>query len=846
MRIADHFLCRTANVDYESIHALQFEKTLGFLQEIEKRIKQQRELSVAIADEIHAQLSDMPDAIKSTLIVLRRDIYNHRHLKKKQLDHMSQYAHEPLVAPLIKQVTDYQALTAEVHDMQTTLAFIFEQELVEKRVLLTDKAQHDHFLNAVWLTKANLLKQFKKYASSDLKSVNKSRRQTESSVMSFYNRAAMKTTPFASFTGLSVGLLSEGNAIDLVQSSPRSIIKLNRSFIYTITHKLSQLEQILLYLKPRLNNTLKQSDGYYTYFKRGRDGTWDAFKNESRSRLKSSQQIEDILIQCDGNNQVHDILKKYPDSYALLMKLEKAQVIHIDFQIPDQTDDYLAELLNQLHMMPHHGDPYAQYLAELHQLESKISHATVPERQILVQSLKENIEKLDQLLSIDLTNYTHEKNIIYDDMIFSKTDHHIGRQQFDAIDFEQLSKIIACFDDTYRQRILFKNFFIAHYGVGGKCQNILDFYQFYRSFSDEERYAFIKNNLQAKDKQFLSELDACRNKIKSALSQHDDVAEIDAHMLSDINDLFEHMPGYDSLALFIQPDQQGGWVLDRAGCGFGKYFSRFHYLFNKQDVIESIQSCLNDTIHCDLQANLGINVNIHPNILGADLEYPGCQSAYEDEHRITLNDVSVIHDTDSDSLVLRDKQQRDINLIQHGFLFPRLGPKLYNFLCWFTPPGYFDLNLWDLHEGSNEVQRIPCVKFQNITLARGGWIVPNESLPQKTKQMSDLAYFTLVNQWISEHQLSTSCFIRSRTPVLSQDMPNNMQAWIEMLKSNKKRKPQFFDFKNALNMANFQRIVSENEHGLILQDLCPTPFPIKQNDTKHHAVEILVELYKDD
>jgi len=280
--------------------------------------------------------------------------------------------------------------------------------------------------------------------------------------------------------------------------------------------------------------------------------------------------------------------------------------------------------------------------------------------------------------------------------------------------------------------------------------------------------------------------------------------------------------------------------------GFGKYFSRFLYLFDEQYKNDSLlnNSKYEDSILAEICHDSNFNANLHPILVENEIVYPTSESGYS-KNKISCNDIYVrIHQQDAHSLELYElKTNKKIIPLDLGFLNPMMRPPLFQLLAKFAPASNFSLNFPDTYKtlntpeqkknedvtgnenkekisakdekidkaiteksGSSKQENIlqpkavleikheivyrPRIVLENtIILSRKIWKVPAQLYPVMQRGELKADYFIRVNEWRIKNGIPDKVYIRVRPlPVQPKNNLEQKKNGNEVDKANQNKK----------------------------------------------------------
>ncbi len=210
MKLFPHVLIRVAGGPFESLERLRLPETAQIANEIHvhktsiKRLKER--LSEALYEVIGAQTDN---AIRVSLINLRRDIFNEREVPLETLAQVGPHLPQEVYAA-IKQYIEHQE---DIDRLWQKGEATYRQELEVARHHLHDLIEADNLQKGLILSSQSLLKHgIPSYLSRDTSALTSQDKKTELSLIKYIARIYAKTSPFSTFTHLALGEITSKSA----------------------------------------------------------------------------------------------------------------------------------------------------------------------------------------------------------------------------------------------------------------------------------------------------------------------------------------------------------------------------------------------------------------------------------------------------------------------------------------------------------------------------------------------------------------------------------------------------------------------------------------------------------
>jgi hypothetical protein len=282
-----------------------------------------------------------------------------------------------------------------------------------------------------------------------------------------------------------------------------------------------------------------------------------------------------------------------------------------------------------------------------------------------------------------------------------------------------------------------------------------------------------------------------RNHIAVQWKENLDAEVIDID-LQDLEHVTGNLPSFSdevplSVSVFAQPFLQKGTtgLIVPEGkylAGYGKYFSRFLYLFDEEvtDHLRKTNLDLTDHHVAEICGDAHFNANLHPPLLPREISYPTGESGQADIQLRSSNlEVELDPQNEHDIWLRHGPSGKRVFPVDLGFLNPQTRPPLYQLLTRFTPVASFKLFLPERpqsleskepsptneraeEDGEEEstIIRRPRIRLEKrIVLARQQWQVPSQLFPERGGQESDVEYYIRVNRWRCKHNIPEEVYV---------------------------------------------------------------------------------------
>lgn len=125
-------------------------------------------------------------------------------------------------------------------------------------------------------------------------------RNIEQSLINYLSRMIFKPTPFSSFTGLNYGFFSqEDSSFEINTKESKGHTRINMVYLKKIERMLLNRISIKNKCYVSLNQTINEEENYM-FFRRGKDGTSQAFTGEAFIKIKKSELLKELIQYFEG------------------------------------------------------------------------------------------------------------------------------------------------------------------------------------------------------------------------------------------------------------------------------------------------------------------------------------------------------------------------------------------------------------------------------------------------------------------------------------------------------------------------------------------------------------------
>ncbi|EST24438.1 lantibiotic dehydratase [Streptomyces niveus] len=711
---------------------------------------------------------------------------------------------------------------------------------------------------------------------------DKRRRKIERSLLSYLYRTVCKTSPFSTFTGVALGEFEEEEVGDGFEvwvgekwtgHARVNVVALGRLAECVIADPVRRAD---LPVAPA--SGWGRDDDRVRYVRRwvttGDDDTavtFDAVKDRLFF-LRRSGTLERLL----------DFFEEHP----VLRYGELAAWLADDAQAhAEEAEQYLAALLDlgmvqvpALRTAVHDTDPLRAFQRSLRELgrpwamelagrldgavalTDRFAGAEPAERREVLAALRTTLQDIQSELGAEKARVP--QTLLYEDAAAGRgttMDLHAWRA-LTAAPLGRVESVLPAFDLTLPQRVTFKGYFLARYGQGGRCDDLLKLvHDFHEDFFDQYMTFTASRTPFDADGQYVPEvnwlglpqlkaIDTARQmfveRMRALWSTDGDRDEIDLDtgFLADIaTELAPAAPAFAPMSHHIQlADRRHDplVVLNRSYGGLSFPFSRFTQCFEGLDtalLAGAAQVQPPGAVFAEVTGGpVTSNLNLHGRLTEYEIVCPGESGTLPEDCRIHLDDLFIEHAIDEDGadrLVLRSTRLgREVVPVYLGYLVPLALPELPRTLLLLSPTSMSPLNVWGgVPEGEavGGVTRRPRVRHGSVVLSRRSWSAPAAELPLLAPGVGDDEWF------LGWHRFRRATGLPDRVFVTVSDSGARGATGA---------KPQYLDFDSPLSLTAFEALLKTDGARVVFREMLPDEDGLHAvSERGRHVSELAVE-----
>ncbi|MFR9725734.1 lantibiotic dehydratase [Streptomyces sp. MS19] len=886
------FTARVAGLPLAAVDGLRAHGSAAWAAEVLDAEERVRAAGGRVADLLHGLVGNNEDGdARRALLRLRREVFNNR-LPRDRDEAVALAGGRDAAAG--RALADWLADRAALAGREAAGPGLLAADLAGTRAALRELAAEERLRNGLLLASPSLDAELDTYlarvngADGAAGGPDKRARKTERSLLAYLYRTACKTSPFSTFTGVALGTLGDGAPDTLRAAGPwTSRPRLNVAVLGRIA------EAVVADPARRADLPVAPAPGWgreedrVRYVRRwvtaGEDDTAVTF-DTVRDRLfflRRSGVLDRMLALlgerpalrygelarwlADGLGAPAGDVERY---LAALLAVGMVRVPSLDTGVHDT--DPLRAFQRSLRALDR---PWARETADALEGPARCLDRYPAEgpagRRALLAELRERLGDVQRSLGAERARVP--RTVLYEDVtVPSVTADRAAFTRAVAEPLRSVERVLPAFDLTLPQRLTFTGFFLARYGRGGRCDDLLrlihdfheDFFDQYLSFTSR-RARFDAAGRHVPEENWLGlprlkALDTARQVFQDGVRE---LWETSGAAGAGPGGPAELVLGEDLFARTADElaDLSGGTavsahhvqlaagegdgplvVLNRSYGGLSFPFSRFTHCHEDTDLAGRLRARARavqppGAVFAEVTGGpVTSNLNLHGRLTDYEIVCPGETSGVPADRRLALEELSLTHDPAADRLVLRSARLgREVVPVYLGYLVPLALPEVPRTLLLLSPTSMAPLDVWGgiaesaPYEG---VTRRPRVRHGRLVLARRSWSAPAAVLPPRAGDAGaggDAAWYLGWQRW------------RRR-----QGVPERVFATVADggARGATGAKPQYVDFAAPLSLLAFEGLLRRPEARVVFREALPDgAAPGVTTERGAHVTEFAVE-----
>ncbi|MEV4447190.1 MULTISPECIES: lantibiotic dehydratase [Streptomyces] len=897
------FMTRVAGLPIETVHGLRTPEAARWADDVTAREEVLRERGARLSDLLHDAVgAAADDGARRALVNIRRHLFNNKLPRDVAAARATATA---LGGTAGDELADWLREREELEGLRAAGDAVLDRELDGVRSALRSLADEPFLRQGLLLASPSLDRYLDSYTRSTGNRLTKQQRKLERSLLEYVYRTACKTSPFSTLTGLALGEFvpsDEGqDGTDEGQDGSRGIltgriddawtdhVQLNVAVLGRLAELITANPGLRADLPVTLVSGWQLDTDRIRYVRRtveaGDDEatvSFDAVK-ESLFFLRQGGSLERLFAMFEraASIRYQDLVRElvaasegtasetdHDRFLTVLLRLGLLQVpgLSVDIHSRDALDSFRDSVRGI-------GTAWAADLADRLdgpvQLLRAYPEADLPRRRALLEELRTALGEIQTSLGAPAAALP--QTLVYEDSRAATEVLTASAEQFAeamGAELRSLSRLTPVFDITLANRLTLKGFFLARFGLGGRCDDVLklvhdfqeDIYEQYlrvsgarTPFRVDGSYVPVDNwlyqpEITAIDNARMAFVAGMRARFEE-LPENADELVVDEEFVGVVaGELADARPRYQPQAHFVQlgrrPDGEPLGILNRSWGGVSFPFSRFTHCFDDLALADRLREELGaarpeGAVHAEITGGFATtNLNLHGRLTDHEIVCPGETSSVPADAQIPLDDLWVEHDPAADRLVLRSRRlDREVIPVYLGYLLPMALPEVPRILLLLSPATMASLDVWGgvpRRPARDGVTVRPRVRHGNVVLSRRSWTVDTAQLPVRTSETTDADWFRAWRAWRERHGIPEQVYATAGLTVRGADGEEPAE-W------RGKEKPHYVDFAGFLSLTVFERLVKDKE-SVTLREALPGESDLYIGSSRgRHMAELVVE-----
>ncbi|WP_328912718.1 MULTISPECIES: lantibiotic dehydratase [unclassified Streptomyces] len=880
----DRFVLRVAGLPAEAVHRLRAPDARAWAD----RVLAAREQVDLLAEELTDPLTALvkateDDRERRRVLALRRAVFNGR-MPPGDLTELADAAGRSTGELLIH----WRAARLTLAELQDEGGPLLDRALAATRAELKALAGEERLRLGLALASPTLDGQVDAFVADRAPVPDKRARKKERSLLAYLYRTACKTSPFSTFTAVAEGRFAAGAGEVVTGGRWTGHPRLNIVVLARLAELIAADPGRRGDLPVVLSAGWELDDDRLRYVRRsvtaGDDSAAVSFDaaHDRLFFLRRSGVLERMLgLFADGAAPRYAALEawlaaetggsaaeaaRYP---ATLLDLGVLQMTGLDTDV--HAADPLRSFQASLRAL---GRPWADATAA--RLETTASCVeqwartdTAAGRRALLGTLRSELLSLQRELGAESPSLP--QTLLYEDV----SEEPVGADperwtRLAAEPLHALTRVLPAFDVALPQRLTLKGFFLARYGRGGRCEDVLrlvhdfseDIFTQYLQFT-ATKSPWAPDGSHAPEENWLglpevTALDRARaeftRRMRELWRAHPsggeelrlDEAAIDA-VAAELTPLGEPFAPHSHFVQLADREDDPLVVLNNSYGGLSFPFTRFTHCFDAGSAEPGgLSAGLRDTLRqwappgavfAEITAGSATtNLNLHGRLTDFEIVCPGETSTVPAEGRIDLDDLYAEHDETEDRLLLRSRRLgREVVPLYLGYLVPMVLPEVPRTLLLFSPTSRARPDLWrGVPEAPADggVTVRPRVRYRSLVLHRRNWTAEPGALPVREPGADEAAYYLAWQRWRRRHRLPDRVFATVR-----EDGPGGGTVF------GGGAKPAYVDFDSPLSLLALEALTGGGRTRTVFEEMLPDENELHVRSPRgRHVAELAVEI----
>ncbi|WUS41847.1 lantibiotic dehydratase family protein [Kitasatospora sp. NBC_01250] len=894
--LGHHFMLRVGGLPVETVHALRAPESLDWAERLLAEEERLADLGARLSEPLSALVRTAGDAgRRRELLAVRRQVFNNR-LPDRPAELGA------LAAELGGSTGELLAQWLRARHHLARLAErgepLLAAELLSTRDELRRIAGSEELRLGLLLASPSLVDGLDRRQRADPAApLDKRARKLERSLLSYLYRTACKTSPFSTFTAVAAGTFSPaatGTAAEQTGTTPEQAeLQLGpgrTSHPRLNVVVLARLAELIAADPGRRRDLpLTPASGWELTEDRVRYVRRSVTAGDTAAAV-SFDAAHDRLFFLRLSGVLEHLLEffgerpliRFGELAALLSARTGGSTVDAERYLTALLDVGMLQL-PALGTDVHAADPLRAFQAALHSLDRPWAEAAAarlagpaavidrypaadpPTRRALLTELRRELTALQSELAGGEAPALPQ-TLLYEDVAAGEVAADRAEWREPAARLRELARILPVFDLGLARRLTLKGFFLARFGHGGSCPDLLQLvHDFHEDiFNQYLQFTALKPE-QGEDGGYLPEenwlgrpeltaLDRARTELSRRMAElfaklpdgSEELLLEDADLSAVAAELAPLGEEFAPHSHFVQLARRARGplaVLNHSYGGLAFPFTRFTHCFDQPDgaglparLREALLAAQPEgAVFAEVTAGSATtNLNLHARLTEYEIVCPGERSTAPEAAQLRLDDLSVAHDPVADRLHLRSRRLgREVIPLYLGYLVPMVLPEVPRSLLLFSPTSRVTPQLWrgvPAGPATDGVTRRPRVRYGNLVLQRLSWTVAAQGLPVARTGGGEAGRFLAWQRWRRRLGLPLQLFVQ----VHPQGGAGPRLGSV---------KPQYLDFASPLSLLALEGLLTGGPAELVLTEMLPGEQELHVRSARgRHVAELALEI----
>lgn len=883
-RTGAYFTARIAGLPLSTVDLLRCPAARTWADEALALERQLRTDGAQLSQLLYELVNDNEDeSVRRRLLTLRRQVFNNALPAAPGPALAAVEQTRPAALPVVQRWLRRRTQLARHQDEGSA---ILAADLAQARAELWRLADEPRLRGGLQLASPTLDEQLAAGSTPELtRPANKRTRRVERSLLSYLYRTAGKTSPFSTFTAVALGRFTDtGSQLDFpVNEQWHQHVRLNVVLVARLAELVTadprRRGDLMVELSPGWRRDADRIRYVRHWVTAGDDSATVSFDSvrDGLFFLRRSGVLDGLtaLLQQRGTMRCAELVDRLcrdtgadrPDGetyLSTLLELGMLRLVGLDTDV--HATDPIRALVDTLgHLERPWAGQLVNQLHEIMRLVDAYRQGDLGRRRDLRHRLRDAVRAV--MRSLGEENPTLPQTLLYEDSRVAGEPVAIAAppwQRLVGADLAAVERILPAFDQNLSHRIMFHGFFLARFGVGGRCDDLLrlvedfhdDLYDQYSSYTAGRR-PFAADGSYTPEENWLGRpemtaLDQARQLFAKRVTALADVdpqcpeLSLPVELFDEVGALLGatahqvHPMGHFVQLALREPDPL--LVLNQSFGGLSFPFSRFTHCFDADTptLAERLRAQTAEltppgVVFAELTGGAATtNLNLHARLTDHVIVCPGETSSVPADRQLTLDDLYLAHDPETDRVVLRSTRlDKEVVAVYLGYLVPMALPQIPRTLLLLSPASLVRLDVWRGVPAatSDGVTVRPRLRLGNIVLSRRSWSTPVRELPDSGDPGTDPAAFLAWRRWRARHGLPEQVFA---TIYPARSGPRTANP-----------KPQYVDFGSALSLQALRAALTDPDDQVVLRELLPEASELAAHSALGgHVSELAVETFR--